>query len=298
MVSARMNDRELINLKDGRTIGLARYGHPDGMPVFFFHGFPGSRLLVHPDQALAERHGVQVLALDRPGIGLSTRHPGRRVIDWADDVRQVADAIGLARFRILGWSAGGPHALACAHSMPDRVLAVALACPHSGWFFGPGATRQGGRQARALATLARWAPWLVTLAAADIRGRRLGHPASTLRRELPKMTEADREIVSQPEVWQLLVQTAAESVRAGAGGLRDDIMAAAQPWGFDPAQVLVPVKVWYGADDSDIPPAAIEELIAKLPTAEAHRLSGEGHFLIFRHWEEIIADLVSTPIPI
>src|SRR5262245_15848002 len=179
MRSARMNDRELITLQDGQTVGLARYGHPDGTPVLFFHGFAGSRLQVHPDQALAERHRVQVLALDRPGIGLSTRQPGRRVIDWVDDVRQVADAIGLDRFRILGWSAGGPHALACAYSMPDRVLAVALACPHSGWFFGPGATRQGGRQARALAALARWAPWLVTLVAADLRRRLLGHPEST-----------------------------------------------------------------------------------------------------------------------
>jgi len=146
-------------------------------------------------------------------------------------------------------------------------------------------------------TLLRWAPWLATLAAADLRRRLLGQPESTMRRELPRLTEADREIVSRPEVWQLLVQTAAESVRSGAGVVKDDIMAAAQPWGFDPAQVLVPVRVWYGAEDSDIPSAAVEELIAKLPTAEARCLSGEGHFLIFRHREEIIAGLTSAPIP-
>ena len=92
-----------------------------------------------------------MLALDRPGIGLSDPKPGRRVLDWADDAAEVAARLEITRFGVLGWSAGGPHALACAFRMPDRVMVVGLVCPNHGWFIGPGASRQGGREARSLA---------------------------------------------------------------------------------------------------------------------------------------------------
>ena len=111
-------------LRDGRRLGYAEHGDPVGTPVFFFHGSAGSRL-EHPADVCAT--GIRIISTDRPGHGLSDFQPGRKLIDWPDDVAQLAAHLGIDKFYILGWSAGGPHALACAYSLPERVAAVALA---------------------------------------------------------------------------------------------------------------------------------------------------------------------------
>jgi pimeloyl-ACP methyl ester carboxylesterase len=119
---------ESVELNDGRRIGYAVYGATDGRPVMFFSGTPGSRLdaRVGGAGAVADQRGVRLVVVERPGYGLSDRKPGRRVVDWPDDVRQVADRLGLERFSAYGYSGGGPHALACAARLGDRVTAVAV----------------------------------------------------------------------------------------------------------------------------------------------------------------------------
>src|SRR5438309_1811387 len=116
---ARLN--QTIKLRDGRTLAYAEYGDPAGTPVIFFHGTPGSRLMAAPawkDESL----GLRIIAPDRPGFGLSTYRPNRTILNWASDVAELADALKLDKFIVAGVSGGGPHSLACAHELPDRVL--------------------------------------------------------------------------------------------------------------------------------------------------------------------------------
>src|SRR5580658_2180599 len=114
---------QAVQLADGRALGYAEYGPAGGPPLFVFHGLPGSRLAV-PEMWPGEPGPVRVIAPDRPGLGTSTPQPGRRLTDWAGDVRQLADALGIRQFAVAGFSGGGPHALAVAHALPGRVTAV------------------------------------------------------------------------------------------------------------------------------------------------------------------------------
>ncbi len=114
-----------IRLRDGRWLGFAEYGDPQGIPLFAFHGTPGSRLMVQAADASARAGGVRVIAPDRPGFGLSSRRAGRRIGDWPLDVAELADALGIARFGVVGVSGGGPYALACAWRLPERLTVVA-----------------------------------------------------------------------------------------------------------------------------------------------------------------------------
>src|SRR5205809_4638333 len=115
---------------DGRTLAYVERGAADGVPVLVNHGTPGSRLSRHPDKELYERHGVRMIAYDRPGYGLSDPHPGRSVADAASDIGAIADNLGLDRFAVVGGSGGAPHALACGALLGDRVVRVgALVTP-------------------------------------------------------------------------------------------------------------------------------------------------------------------------
>lgn len=120
------SDSQTVVLPDGRTLGYAAYGTPSGTPLLYFHGFPSCRLEAYGLQAIAARHNVRLLALDRPGFGLSTDDPQRRFTDWAADVQAFAAELDLSRFAILGASGGGPFALACAQQLPPGKMLTAV----------------------------------------------------------------------------------------------------------------------------------------------------------------------------
>ena len=115
-----------VKTPDGRQLSTQTYGDPDGKPVFLLHGTPGSRIGPHPRGTVLHRLGVRLIAFDRPGYGDSDRFEGRRVADAATDVLAIADAFDLDKFAVVGRSGGGPHALACAAKLPDRLTRAAV----------------------------------------------------------------------------------------------------------------------------------------------------------------------------
>jgi pimeloyl-ACP methyl ester carboxylesterase len=119
-----------IKLRDGRLLGYAEFGAPEGMPVFYFHGFPGSRLdyLFFDDGEVAMENNARIIAVDRPGMGQSAFKRGRQILDWPDDVIALADALRIDRFGVLGISGGGPYAAACAFKIPARLTATGIVC--------------------------------------------------------------------------------------------------------------------------------------------------------------------------
>lgn len=279
-----------VRLPDGRLLGWDDLGDPQGIPVLWFHGFGSTRIIRHPDDGIARRLGVRLLAVDRPGIGLSSPRPGRALGDFPGDLARMADAAGLGRFAILAWSGGGPYALACASALGERVLQVGLvsaAAPIAGPDTGPYATgfHHAARGAAGVA------PWIVRLAMWRwARGQRRD-PAAQLDDAIAGMVAADQAILADPRFRDVMIRNAAELYRQGGRGLYDEALVMARDWGFRLSGVRVPVRIWHGELDQAVPIAMGRHLAATLPAAEGTFLPGEAHHIFLDRWEEILGEV-------
>ncbi|MCD0482108.1 alpha/beta fold hydrolase [Streptacidiphilus sp. ASG 303] len=269
----------LVRTPDGRALAAESRGDPEGSPVFLLHGTPGSRMGPAPRGAVLHRLGVRLVVFDRPGYGDSDRLPGRRVADAAADVAAVADALGLERFSVVGRSGGGPHALACAALLPDRVtragVLVSLAprvAPGLDWF--AGMAESNVREYSAAAESA------VRLASSLEQRSRLIRADPTvlvaaLRTELP---ESDLRVVADAGIRAMLVRNYAEALRESADGWIDDALAFSGDWGFDPGAIRVPVLLWHGQDDVFSPAAHTRWLAERIPGSTVEIEPGAAHF--------------------
>jgi pimeloyl-ACP methyl ester carboxylesterase len=219
-------------------------------------------------------------------MGRSSFQPARRLLDWPDDVAQLADALDLDRFAVAGVSGGGPHALACAYALPDRVI---LAASLSG--AGPieGAGSLGGMHAgnRMIFQLAMRAPWLLQafmVPSLFLAQRFPDRYASVALKGLP---EADQRVLADPRIRQALKDGAREAVAAGPKGVLHEVRIFVQPWGFTAADIKVPVLIWQGTADRNVPVGMAQRLAAKIPDATLEIYDGEGHMLFISHWAEI-----------
>lgn len=223
---------------------------------------------------------------------MSDFQPNRRLLDWPQDVRQLADSLGLARFYVEGWSAGGPHALACASLLPDRVLAVALiasAAPMKR----PGAFAGLPLPNAALAAAARWAPPLAGLFRRLTRRMLLRDPELASRRIMASIPEADKALLYEPENLTAFVQSLSEGFRPGWRGVAQDDVIVRQDWGFELGSIRVPIDIWQGESDVNVLPSDARYLCSVLPRARPFFLPGEGHFFILKRWGEVLSTLVT-----
>jgi len=267
-------------LADGRRVGYRVYGLPEGAPVVFFHGFPGSRLqaaLVH-GQALAA--GIALVAFDRPGFGLSDPAPAPTVDHIAGDVLHLAQALSHRRFAVLGVSCGGPHALAAARLMPDRVAAVGLLAG-----IGPmdqPLLRKGQLPLlRAMFGLARWHPSLISPLLAADRWMFRGDSERAVRALASMLTPPDRRMIEgSTAVRQAFAASLAEAYRQGIGGAMQEAHRIAH---FGTAQlegVRAPVHVFQSGQDHNVPPAMGRFMAERLAAATYHDCPDEGHLSI------------------
>ena len=268
---------------DGRTVAYLDAGDPSGYPVIGLHGTPGCRLSRWPDDSLYAGAAVRYITTDRAGYGRSSRNRGRSVADEAADVRAVADALMLSRFSIVGGSGGGPHALACAALLANRVDRVA--CQSSLAPLGPdGLTRDewvGGMGDEIAAELA-WAEAGEEMLTAEMTkaqrlmearistdpGAILGHAAN----------DTDVGFLERPETIEAFRRIVPEQAIDGVGGSVDDTLAFIKDWGFSLASIRVPVLVTYGDDDTSLPVAHGRFLGRAVPGALVIETTGGGHF--------------------
>jgi pimeloyl-ACP methyl ester carboxylesterase len=284
---------ELIRLADGRVLGYAEYGPAAGPSLFLFHGLPGSRLAI-PEMWPADPVAVRVIAPDRPGAGSSAFQPGRRLTNWADDVRQLADSLGIERFLVAGFSGGGPHALAVAHGLPDRVIAAG-SISGAGPIDSRDALQDMNRVNRLIFTLGRRAPALLRLIVAQHAHGMKRHPVKVLENAArdKSLPAADREAMASPRLRELMITAAPEAFRQGIRGIVHEARICAQPWGFDPAAIKPPVHIWHGDEDTNVPVAMAQHLAARIPDSSLTIYPGEGHLIVPKHWDDILAALLS-----
>jgi pimeloyl-ACP methyl ester carboxylesterase len=278
-------------LPDGRALGYAEFGDPSGQPLLFCHGFPSSRLSGALLDAQAKAHGIRVFAPDRPGYGLSDFKRWRRVAHWAKDVASLADALSVQRFAVLGWSAGGPYAAACAALLPGRVTAAGIASgtPPSG-----APTMGMSRWPRFSAGVAKHLPTLRRLFLRRAARKVAKNPMAFVEKMAARLPAADQAVFADAAVRQIFVDDLREAFRQGSRGPASDARAAAKRWKFRLEDIRVPVWLWHGQEDRDVPPAMGRYVAEHIPGSRAMFYRTEGHIsTLVNHVGEMLEALSS-----
>ena len=267
-----------VHAGDGRMLAVAEWGDPDGVPLFALHGTPGGRIAYWIDPGIYARHGLRRFTLDRPGYGESTRLPGRIVVDIVPDVVAIADELGVGRFAVTGGSGGGPHALACAALLPDRVLrclADVSVAPYSAhgldWLDGMTAGNIEEFKAaiageEAIRSIAERERTTMLERLAEGRNDFMGDDYELSEVDLAQMAKHHNQMADQLR----------NGLAPGVDGWVDDDIAFTRPWGFDVASITVPVYLEYGRSDTLVPAAHGDWLAAHIPGALAV-VSEAGH---------------------
>ena len=279
-----------VRLADGRHLCYACHGPLDGEPVFLFHGEPGSRLFL-PGLEAVLRQGVRLITVDRPGYGCSDPQPGRSLLDWPQNIASLADELGFERFSILGVSGGGPHALACAYLMPERLKSVAIASSPCPFDYRRATDNLSPGRLEEFA-LAREAPDMLRPMVNRAVSRIREQPAAYVTELGERLDASDGRLLASAAVSAMYCADLGEAVRAGGEGWLQEAHLLASPWPFDPADIGMPVRIWHGERDRIAPPRMARLLWRAMRGSELRLARGEGHLFFFRHFDELLASLV------
>ena len=285
-----------LRLADDWFLDVRVSGPEGAVPLLFHHGTPGSSVPVRALERACVARSLRLVTWSRPGYGASSRRPGRRVVDDADDVAALLDDLGAVRCLVAGWSGGGPHALASGARLGSRVagvLCIAGVGPAdvAGLDFPAGMGEQNleefgaarAGEAALRAYLEREAPGLRAVETEGI--------VAEMTTLLPPV---DRAVLTS-EYGEDLAGAYRESVRTGVDGWLDDDLAFVRPWGFDVGEVDVPTFVWQGEEDLMVPFAHGRWLAEHLPRATSHLLPGEGHLSVaLGSLDAMLDELVTT----
>lgn len=272
-----------VQFHDVRMLGYAEYGNPTGKPLFYFHGHPGSRFEARflADEALTA--GIRLIGIDRPGMGLSTHQAGRSLLDFSDDVVELADSLQIDRFSVVGFSGGGPYALACAYKIPDRLISC-------------GIVSGVGQTSLFLSFLSMWLPWLM-LPITKRLFRDEEHAKNLLTRASQRWVEPDKKALSVPEVAEILASSLVEAVRQGTkGAAYDGTLIGSRRWGFKLEDItLSNLYLWHGEQDTQIPLTAVRTLAKRLTTCKTTYYPNEAHISLIVNRGKVITNALTTP---
>jgi pimeloyl-ACP methyl ester carboxylesterase len=284
-----------IRLPSGAVLAIEEYGAPEGMPVFFFHGWPSAAVqgvLLHE---AATELGIRIIGISRPGLGSSAPQPGRRLLDWPPLVRELAAELGLESIRVLGISGGGPYSLVSAWGLPDLVENATVICG------APPLAELGSAAGfnfayRAMLRVYRHLPWIMRRVFRSMHSIGRVNPAPWMMLMLRGALHGpDKETLADPAISKMCY----DGFRGAWGDYRDGVFEDAiiytQPWGFPIEEIRVPVRVWHGTEDRNFS-HALADYAKRIPQGELRIVEGEGHYsLPIRRAREILADLVGKP---
>jgi len=283
---------QTIKLKDGRSLGFAEYGDLGGKTVFHFNGSGGSRLERPADTSILTDLGVRFISTDRPGHGLSDPQPDRKLLDWPDDIAQLADHLGIEKFYVMGWSAGGPHALACAYKMPQRVMAGAII---SGLAPADRPNPYEGLPLpnRLLMFLGRKTPRLVYLFRRLARRLVMGNPEEVGAKLAKSFPPVDRAIALKSDNERILVADIQEGYLQGWQGPAQDDIIINGPWGFRLEDIKCRIDIWQGEIDKNVPLNQGLYQHEKIANSQLTVLEDQAHLYLLDCWREVLTGLVS-----
>ncbi|KAK2593798.1 hypothetical protein QQS21_008506 [Conoideocrella luteorostrata] len=300
-------DSQILPLPDGRVLGFSESGISTGYPVLFFHGFPSSRLEANYIDGLARKQNLRVITPDRPGFGISTLQPNRRIMDWPADVKSLTAHLDLSRFAILGGSGGGPYALAYAKALPPETLsAVGLLASAPPWEAGTSDLMRTQKIAHHLSTnwpstmrlfsdvlVATTRKVLSSTVGTFLVNKMLekSNAAAVSKESSPKGNHAMKSSIDHQR--EQMLRALFEGFAQGAEGFVHEAKLLTHPWGIDFEGVAYDgIQIWHGSRDVNAPISMIRWMAKRLPWAELHEFD-DTHFSLAQHLDRILGDLVT-----
>jgi pimeloyl-ACP methyl ester carboxylesterase len=278
-----------LRARDGRVIAVEVLGDDDATPVLLCHGLADSRLAAQSFQQAARDLGLRVIAPDRPGTGGTDRRWLRQLGDWADDAAAVLDVLRVDSAALLGVSGGGPFAAACAARIPARVRSLTLVCPLGLAEWPTAGMAQGERFSLALATRApAFSGWSMGRLAALARRS----PDIFLWLAATNQPDVDIRALQEPGLRESFLTCYIEAFRRGSWGVAQDLRLLTRPWGFDLGSITAPTSIHHGDADATVPVRHARLYAQAIPGARLQIHTGEGHFSILSHPQDILAALV------
>lgn len=275
-----------IHLQDGRELAYSEWGDLEGRPVVLLHGMPASRLLC-PDEDATKEAGVRLVTMDRPGYGRSDPRSGRTLLGWPEDFIELAGQLDLPPCPVVGWSSGGPYALALGYRAPTLVTTIGLAASNGPIEHVPAGYTPQERaianllvsdRAAGLAAISERSAWFAGDGWAAMFAETWG--------------EADDRVLAEPTTLAAMNALTREGARQGSTGYAADMAAELAPWGFATADIRQPVHVWCGGSDLVANRAQTDYLAESIPGANLVTYAGEGHLIPLSHWSEMLAALL------
>lgn len=283
----------VYKLSDGRSLGCLEVGDPHGKPLLHFHGTPGCRLDVLFGEKFAQENGIRFIGLDRPGLGLSDFQQRRKLLDWPDDVIELADALGIEKFAVQGVSGGGPFALACAYKIPERLTACGVIVGMGPAYLSTRGMHPGNR---VIFFLSRYFPWFTGLMLRKSARETQDLEASIegLQRHLDNnFQKQDADALRDPEKMRIFALGAKEAFRRGTRGIAYEAKIFMDPWGFRLQDIRCSnLHLWHGELDTNVPIAMARHMAEVIPKCQSHFYPYDGHYsLPLNHLTDIMTAL-------
>jgi pimeloyl-ACP methyl ester carboxylesterase len=286
-----------VRTAGGRGTGYYEYGDPDGRPVIALHGTPACGAGFAWADGRARSRAIRLLAPDRPGVGDSdpwSPGEGTTVAEYAPALESFADALDLTTFSVVGYSGGGPYALAAAHALRERIPAAAVVSG-AGQVGVWASVRDFETTDWLLTKLANRVPLVANMIlTASAHAANLA-PRTSLRFAKFEMSRADHAVMAQFPSARAALAVFSQSCRRGARGVVDDYVALGRPWGFAVEEITIPVRCWHATADPIVPLGHSEELVRRVPYAQLSEWDDEGHLAIVDHIGEVFDDLTRYP---
>ncbi len=296
MITEALN--QTMTLADGRVLGYAEAGDPEGKVLFHFHGLNSSRLevkMVH-DQML--KAGIRFIGIDRPGMGLSTFLKNREVLDMVDDVEELADSLGIKKFSVLGISSGGKYALACAYKIPHRLISCNIISGASPMEF---INKDMDKKIHLFISFIQKTPWLIRPIYWFLYARLSQNISKTdqfLENIFATLGEVDKKLLEEETVKTMLLEAFRESYVQGNKGVACEagFDLIKHSWGFKLEDVEFPnIHFWHGALDKGIPLSMVKSMVEKISGATLKVYPNDGHIsIVINQIEKIIEDILDS----
>lgn len=275
-----MNNNYIV-LNDNRKLGYEDYGHKTDTAVIIFHGTPGSRIGGLEDSPLLKNFNVRLITPERPGYGISDPLPNRKISDWAMDVKELADQLGIRKFHVAGASGGGAYALACAIELPEYVMSTTLisaATPPEMPDFSKGMSFGN----KISFFFAKHVPFILMFMQSQTASYIQKYPDKFFEKMYPQLCEWDKRVIDSysPKDREIFIKSIQEAYRQGIAGAYQDMLLISRPWNLQINQIKPPIFLWHGEADTLVPVVPAREFARQLNNCDSEIIADAGHLLM------------------